>query len=99
MAPRLLIEVHSHPGALGLCAQAAQPLIWVHTDPRLWDCAPGAAWLLIRLRAHAGFQLWASRPLIEMRAYPGFQVWAPGHWLGYTPTGLLWACVPRHLGR
>ena len=27
-APRLLLEVHAHPGALGVCAQAAAQLIW-----------------------------------------------------------------------
>ena len=28
-APRLLIGVRTHLGALGLCAQAARPFIWV----------------------------------------------------------------------
>ena len=32
-APMLLIEVLTHPGTLGLYAQTARPLIWVHTDP------------------------------------------------------------------
>ena len=32
VGPRPLIGVHTHPGALGLCAQATGPLIWVHTD-------------------------------------------------------------------
>ena len=31
-APRLLIRVPTSPGALGLCVQAAWPLIWVPTD-------------------------------------------------------------------
>ena len=34
-APRPLIGVRTHPGALGLWAQAAWPLICVHTGPRL----------------------------------------------------------------
>ena len=40
-APRLLIGVRTHMGALGLCAQAAGPVIGVYTDPRLWACEPG----------------------------------------------------------
>ena len=40
----VLIEVFAHPGALGLCAQAAGPLI--------------------RVCAHAGFQLWVPSLLI-----------------------------------
>ena len=36
-----LINVCVHPGALGLCTQVAKLLIWVHTDPWLWACAPG----------------------------------------------------------
>ena len=38
--PRSLIELRAHPGALGLCAQAAKSLIWMHTDPWLWAGAP-----------------------------------------------------------
>ena len=58
-APRMMIEVHTHPGALSLCAQAAKSLIWMHTDPRLWACEPRAAQPLIRLCANPGFQVWA----------------------------------------
>ena len=74
-----LIEVCTHPGALGLCTQAAEPLIWVHTDSWLWACAPSIAGQLIRLCAHRGFKLWLSRPLIEVCNHTAFQVWAPGH--------------------
>ena len=33
--------VGTQPGALGLCAQVAGPLIWVRTNPRLWTCVLG----------------------------------------------------------
>ena len=39
-APMPLIGVCTHQGALGLWAQAAGPVIWMHTDPRLWACVP-----------------------------------------------------------
>ena len=54
-----LIEVHAHPGTLDLCAQAAELLIWMHTDSGLRACEPGAAGLLIRLLAQPEFQVWA----------------------------------------
>ena len=57
-ALRALIEVCSYQGALGLCAQAAEPLLWMHTDAPLWACAAGAAGPLIRLYPHPGFQVW-----------------------------------------
>ena len=41
VGPRPVIGVHTHLGTLGLSAQAAGLLIWVHTDPWLWACAPG----------------------------------------------------------
>ena len=69
--PMPLIKVHAHPGALGLCTHAAEPLIWMPTDPQLWACLPMAAWPLIRLWAHPGFQLWGSRPLSGVRAHWG----------------------------
>ena len=43
-APRPLIEVRTHPGALGLCAQAARLLIWVLTNWAsgvCWGCLSG----------------------------------------------------------
>ena len=72
-APRPLIEVLAHPGALGLGTQAAKPLTWVHTDPHLWACVPGEAGPLIRLRVHPGFQLWAPSLLIELCTHLGFR--------------------------
>ena len=61
-APRPLIEV---------CAQAAELLIWMHTDSWLWACVPRAAGPLIRFCAHPGFQLWATRPLIGVCTHWG----------------------------
>ena len=58
-APRLLIMVLTHPGALGRFAPAAEPLIWMHTDPWLWASVTVAAGSLIRLCAHSEFQVWA----------------------------------------
>ena len=77
--PRQLIEVCAHRGALCLCAQAAEPPIWVHTDPRFWACAPPAVGPLIRLCTHLGFQLWAPILLI---------------WVGTNQaSGVCWGCL------
>ena len=47
---------------------AARLLIGLRTNPRLWACTIRSAGLLIRLRAHPGFQLWAPSLLIWVRA-------------------------------
>ena len=78
-APRPLIEVYAHPGALGLCTQVAKPLFWVYTDPQVWACALGAAGLLIRVCSHPGFQVWAPSPLI----------WLHANWA----SGVCWGCL------
>ena len=50
MGTQAAIRVCTHPRALGLCTQAARPLIWVHTNQAsgvCWGClscvlSPGA---------------------------------------------------------
>ena len=77
MGPRPLIGVHTHWGALGLCAQAAgqgahpprvsgvgpRPLIRVRAYWGTLGLGPQAYGLLIRVCPHQGFQLWAPSPL------------------------------------
>ena len=45
--PRVLIDVHAHPGTLGLCTQGAGPLIRMRTHPgfQLWAPSP-LIWVL-----------------------------------------------------
>ena len=89
------MEVRAHPGALRLCTQAAGLLIrhsptWsFRYRPRAtdWGTQPlghfgsdaQAAGLLIRVRAHPGFQLWAPSLLIWVRTGPA--------------SGVRWGCL------
>ena len=63
--------------SFGSVRGGSQPLIRLCTHPGAFCLCTQAVGLLIRSRAH-----------------PGFQVWAPGHWLGYAPTGSLWVWRP-----
>ena len=72
---RPLIEVRTHPGALGLCAQAARPLIRLLAHPGFHVWAPRP---LICVHAKLGFQAWGPSLLIWVSTN-----WASGESWGF----------------
>ena len=90
--------------ALGLCwllipsfgsvRGCRQPLIGLRTHPRFQVWVPSRGFGVC---AHPGAFFLCTQVagrLIRACTHLGCQVWAPGHSLGYVPTGALWAWHP-----
>ena len=96
-APRPLIGVRTHPGALGLWAQAGGLLIRVRAH---WGSGVGPR-SLIGVHTHLGalgLRAQAATQLIRVCAHPGFQVWEPSSliWVRANRASLVcWGCLSQ----